>query len=488
MNRDSETRQFDGPILKWTGHPLVDAGVAALTAFADKRTPDEVTAADLDEYAAFAERHYLDGDMRTTVDVLFTRNFLNNMWNQGQKLERVKGAVRSWNQNGDDSLAVCTFCGEAALRVLHRDDIPMLSGRTTFNFYPHGAPGISICGVCQLALHGLTVGAPRCSGKALVISADEPDFLVEIVKEWVARARKYAGLSADSEAFPDMSSPRTRIIEALVRVQQAGTRSMRPVGIVAYHISNGHAPGLDVFALPSTVVHFVRRANTTKYRDAWTAIERRAWQRTSKKGGSAADIAEEQRTEYRNYLYEDLFRLPDDARRFLRIYFLRRAYGLVRRTDIDPRADYQLAAEIDLVSWDLTELFLQEVLGMNTTRIEAIRRLGDRLAEEIAITNDQSILRSAYMLRNPGTMRRLLLRLDLQCFKRDTQPVLGLDDYLSVFEEGEELAHVDWRMAWDLVLIRLIEQLYQSGHIDIVKEVAQEVPEEEEQDTDAAVV
>jgi len=32
-----------------------------------------------------------------------------------------------------------------------------------------------------------------------------------------------------------------------------------------------------------------------------------------------------------------------------------------------------------------------------------------------------------------------------------------------VFEEGDEIARSDWQLARDLILIRMIEQLYQKG-------------------------
>jgi CRISPR-associated protein Cst1 len=35
--------------------------------------------------------------------------------------------------------------------------------------------------------------------------------------------------------------------------------------------------------------------------------------------------------------------------------------------------------------------------------------------------------------------------------------------YVTVFEEGAELARSDWRLSRDLVLIRMVEQLYAFG-------------------------
>lgn len=460
-------------ILKWTGHPLIDAGTAALVAFAKKRCVSEVTASDLQEFAEFAERNYLSGDLSKTVGVLFTtNNFLNpSIKTPAEKQARIRAAVSGFVQPGDESRPPCVFCGRLSLRTLHRDDVPMILGRTIVNFYPGGVPGLAICGACQLALHGLTVGAPRCSGKALVLFADDPEFQVALVREWVNRARRHASLNAQGETGTGLSAPRTRVIEALSRAQLELRREERSVGLVAYHLSNsGQGPGIEVYPLPSTVVQFVQRASAQRYREAWSTIERRAWQRLGKKGGSAADLSEEERGEYRNYLYEDLFRLPQEAGRFIRIYFLRSAARLVRRSDTDPRADYRTESELDAINWELVELFLKEVLGMDQARVTAIRELGDRLALEVAENNDRRLMRTAYTARRYDTIRRLLIQANHRALTGSAGPVLGLDDFLLVFEEGEELARSDWRLAWDLVLIRLIEQLHQRGKTEIVKD------------------
>jgi CRISPR-associated protein Cst1 len=467
-------------ILRWTGHPLVDVGVAALTAFAGKRHPAHVTAADLREYAAFAERHYLSGDLSKTVDVLFTRNsFLNPSFKLEQKRQRIREAILAFETEQLRDPSPCTWCGRPAARLLHRDDVPMLAGRTTVNFYPGGAPGIAVCAGCQAALHGLAIGAPRCSGKALVVHADDPDLLVDLIRNWVNQAVRYAQLGDTADA-PAIKNPRTRVIEALLRIHREAAVAGRDLGLVVYHISNsGQGPGIELFTLPSVVVRFVLRASSQAYRDAWSAIEGRAWQRIGK-SRTAADLREDQRQQYRNFLYEDLFRLPEDSARFIRLYLLRKPAGLTRRGNDDPRSDYHTGKEIDVLSWNLTELFLREVVGMDQERIAAIRSLGDRLAEEIDEDNNRRLLRQAYSARDYGTVRRLLIRANLARLNRKSIPIIGFDDFLVVFEEGEELARVDWRLAWDLVLIRAIEELHRRGKTQLIQEAVSDVANQEE--------
>ena len=75
----------------------------------------------------------------------------------------------------------------------------------------------------------------------------------------------------------------------------------------------------------------------------------------------------------RNYLYEDILRLPGNAREFVLVYLLRIPKRNLPQTD--PRQTYNLRNEVNLVSWQLTELFLREAMHMDKERIEEIRKL-----------------------------------------------------------------------------------------------------------------
>lgn len=123
---------------------------------------------------------------------------------------------------------------------------------------------------------------------------------------------------------------------------------------------------------------------------------------------------------------------------------------------------------------------------MEHNRIEAIRDLADRLAEEIGTDNDRRLFRNLYQVQDYRQARRLLIRANFRCLQRNKEPVLTFDGYLEIFEEGEELARVDWRLAWDLMLIRLIEQLH-TRNKEVLSEVASEEEGEEAESVGAQV-
>lgn len=119
---------------------------------------------------------------------------------------------------------------------------------------------------------------------------------------------------------------------------------------------------------------------------------------------------------------------------------------------------------------------------MQAERINHIRDLGDTLAAYVREENDRRFFRDFYMLGRYDHLRVALLKANYRQVSRGRPPLLTLDVYLSVFEEGEELARIDWRLARDLVLIRMIEQLYADGWLgrneDLVAEAVAEVDQE----------
>jgi CRISPR-associated protein Cst1 len=181
----------------------------------------------------------------------------------------------------------------------------------------------------------------------------------------------------------------------------------------------------------------------------------------------------------RNFLYEDLFNLPDNVRKFVRRYLLR--IPVRNQREDDPRRLYSLRDEASLVSWKLTELLLREVIGVDKERIEQIRDLGDRLAAYVSTENDRRFFTAFFSERNYDLFRNALIKANLAHVKRGNPPLITLEPYIQVFEEGNEVAGPDWRLARDLVLIRMIEQLYNLGwlgrNIDVLPETAESTEE-----------
>lgn len=162
-------------------------------------------------------------------------------------------------------------------------------------------------------------------------------------------------------------------------------------------------------------------------------------------------------------LYEDLFRLPEEAPRFIRTYFLRRPFRT--RWESDPRGEYSVLGEAELVSWKLTNLFLEKVMGMEKERIAKIKELGDSCVSYIMDQGDRQFFSKFLLTRKYADLRVLLIKACVALMKAEKAPLVDFDGYVAVFEEGEDLFRSDWRLARDLVLIRMVERLYEQGWI-----------------------
>ena len=115
---------------------------------------------------------------------------------------------------------------------------------------------------------------------------------------------------------------------------------------------------------------------------------------------------------------------------------------------------------------------------MDKARIEEIRKMGDGLADYVSGQNDRRFFRSFFTETRYNYFRTALIKANLAHVKRGNPPIITLDPYIQVFEEGDEVARMDWRLARDLVLIRMVERLYQQGwlghNMDVIEEPSEE--------------
>jgi hypothetical protein len=234
------------------------------------------------------------------------------------------------------------------------------------------------------------------------------------------------------------------------------------VNLTAYHFTNsGQGADLAIYPLPLEVGAFLDAAiKNPKYRLAWEDLEQRGWQLTRPARGETQAPPPRY-----NSLYEDLFTLPQGAARFIRTYLLR--IPARRRFADDPTRTYSIRNEAQLVSWPLTDLFLRKVMHMDKNRIEQIRTLGDALAGYVAEENDSRFFFNFFNTRRYGDLRAALIKASYACLRRGQPPLVSLDGFIAVFEEGVDLPRSDWQLGRDLVLIRMIERLYERQWIQL---------------------
>jgi len=483
--------------LRYTGHPLVDVGLATLTAFAQKRHPQELTPQDLQNAADYMARNYLVDPLRSFLTVAFPNSGFTNpaYFRSPEKQRRYAQNVLyayAWPQSTferdpflDQPATALPYDvkGELPPGRAFRQHVPLVTGEGYINFHPYGDPGIPLSGITLLAIHAMPLGCAKVAGRLLAVHSDDPDLLLHFAKTFLTTNLRniQTAQAAGERKLPETSPRRARtllvehLLEAIRAHRQTATPDAVPPTLTAYHFTNsGQGADLTIYPLPLEVANFVAVAISPNYQEAWEALVARGWQITRAKRGKEAPPPTY------NRLYEDLFDLPEQAATFIRRYFLRRpSRGWGRE---DPTQAYDTLQEASLISWRLTQLFLEKVVLMDELRIQHIRELGDDLARYIVAQNDRRFFRNFYMARHYGQVRAALIKASQAQVKRGQPPLITLERFLAVFEQVEGIPHADWRLGRDLVLIRMFEQLFQQGWL---QQHADEIPEGEERDVEA---
>jgi len=457
-----------------------------MVAFAGKRDPAELTGEDLDRIAKYMEENYVVDPLKSFLTVAFPNSGFTNPAYTKTPEKRVLYAqkvLQAYKDQAPRQARRCVFTGKSTFGAsldldgnlepgrAFRQHIPMLTGVGVINFFPDGDAGLPISGEALLAIQALPLGCAKAEGKLLAVHCDDPDLMIGFAKQFLENNRKVihtAQLAGEKKLPEAPHRTTTLLIDQLLRLEKerAYAAAERPVSISAYHLSNsGQGASIAIYHLPMEVTGFLIAAVNSKYRDDWSKLTARGWEisRGKKRGGD-----DEFRPRF-NVLYDDLFSLPEDSHRFIRRYFLR----VPERTKLpgDPRSTYSMRNEADLISWGLTELFLRKVVSMDKQRIEQIRTLGENLAHYVIGENDRRFFHTFLTAPRYDVLRAAMIRASLNLVKQGKEPLVRFDPFIEVFEEGEDLPYSDWRLARDLVLIRMIECLYDEKWLQANEEV-----------------
>lgn len=478
--------------LTYTGHPFYDVGLATLTAFARKQHPSQLEVEDLQTAADYMKSNYTVNPLKSFLTVAFPNSGFTQPAYEKQPEKRVAYANATLYAfqaapaeqldplNGQPAAEVSyDVKGELPPGRAYRQHLPLLTGEGVINFFPYGDAGLPLSGAAMLAVQALPLGCAKVAGRLLAVHSDSPDLLLYFARTFLESNRRNIQLAqtAGDSKLPETSpyQPRTLLVDLLLRAEQERRDRTpgQPITLTAYHFTNsGQGAELQIYPLPLEVGAFLRAAAGPNYRPQWEALVQRGWQQTR---------SSDDQPRY-NRLYEDLFSLPESAPLFIRRYFLRRPAS--RKDKQDPTASYDTRREANLISWSLTELFLKKVMIMEENRIASIRSLGDQLAAYILQTNDRSFFNTFWMARNYAQVRAALIRASQREVRSARPPLISLDQFLAVFEQYEGSPNGDWRLGRDLVLIRMLEQLYAQGwlqqHAEEIPEVEETIPEDVE--------
>lgn len=490
--------------LHYTGHPIFDVGLAAITAHAREPDPVKLTEADLEDVAGFIERHYTRPPLSTFLTIsLMNSDFTQPAYRDDdeRKLAYARLLARSLAPELHQSDEVCAFTGLPALSIplsltkkegmpsgrAYRQHLPLVTGEGIINFSPWADPGLPVSGIALLCLTFFPMGCFRCSGRLLAVHSDNPGIITAFASRAFHEHRSalsQARLRDDGKLPPGALSAPTLLIDTFmsIDVEQDDARSaFQPCSVTAYLLTNSGQsspldlvnPPLAIFHLPLAMTDFLLTLKTDgSYQSVWPELVRRGWQQTlpskrSLKQTDEGDAASPEQASRKNVFYEDLLRLPAFLPRFVHRYLLRmpdpnspRSRGSKQRPAGKSQGSADFRRELNLISWSITALLLLKVVHMDKRRIEEIRAFADSLATYIFEQEDDAFLRNFYGIRQAWKLRDLLIKVNYKHVKAGHTPLFRYEPYLEVFEEGKENMRTDWSFVRDLVLIRIIEQLY----------------------------
>lgn len=495
-------------MLAWTGHPLVDVGIATLCAMSRKSDPRDLTLEDLDAAADRMSENYFSGLMTSYNSCVFTMNAYDNPTSGPEKKKEYEERVLRAHRSKPDSGATeytCPFSGKPASHLIERRQMPLLTGEDVLNFFPAGRSFLPVFGPYLVALQALPLGGRRAEGRLLIAHGDDPAITLAFAEKYLADNQRLLNLAksgslpltkgpspdldreqaADSSKgrakYPDAKAPGTLIANDLMKIYRVraggefGRR--RDVSVTAYWLSNsGQGPSLEIFHLPAQVTRFLRIVDATPYGERWRGLVATAW-RTPYGKEKPTPEGEEKKSSRgrkrpdtpqlpggpgrsRNDVIADLFAIYERgfmdsgaAKRFLRRHLLRNT----------PVSGVVKLREPEMTDWSITAIFLKEVVGVDERRIGAIKQFADRLAEHISQTNDKGLFRGLVYSQRPWEVRNALTKAQRNQAKDHGRLLFGLEDYLNVFEADSAVGRSDWSLSRDLISIRLVEQLYSKG-------------------------
>jgi CRISPR-associated protein Cst1 len=461
-------------VIRYTGNPYVDAGVAVLELRLQKPC-DEMT---LEDLASQAE------EIRKEYTKLLWKSYLmvhlpNCAWTQkdissGKNQAYLGKVLESYTPEYPELNHKCAFCGRPAKIFGDRRYVPLLTGETVMSSGAAGIPGLPVCGWCVFAAHFYPFATLKVDGRPLFWWTPDPAWTRRLTLIFVERLDRILGMSSDE--LLKLRWPKTRLLQAAreamerLEIEQVAPRPALS-DVTGIHATNyGTDPSFEELHIPRGLLEFWREAGSFP---AYKEIEHRSWEtadpkpktkkgRQGKRPGRTAEDSGQAKPEIsaeifeftrRNYLYEALgeaFRSEDyrdQAKRVAAKFFLAKQGKRVEPTTIK-----------------VTELFLEKVACMERERLEAIREIADHIADHLIIEAGDH--------RAAGQLTRRKLRLGeflqflsyIQRKLSDVHKPLQWEKVLTALnlESDVDRTATDHWLVQDLILIRLYERLANS--------------------------
>lgn len=424
-------------ILRMTGNPFVDAGVAALCALTNHDRPQEITKDELKKASEELMKFYLQipdnpNEVRWTgLNRFFT---INCKWtNPSYKKTRyeecrrwIKGLVGEIEPLG--SSGTCAACGAREADALAFSHESPLTGTGDFrNYFSFFETGFPLCNTCIFTMQFAPLTLLSPDKILLLLHSHEFELMLLVAKEALkgVERRLHLGLKyywpdevpiKRKFAFgkkPKMYNvgPQESFVRLVAHLLAATSQEFtHDVTIRLYRLFNaGQQIALSYYDLPSDVFRFIRLAQT-----------------------QLKSRLEEMFNQANPRIFATLINREK----------LSRILGMLLRKD-----DRRLIG-----GWNLLELYLKEVEKMSEDRIRVLKEVADRLYEYLKSTNFKR-LKNLEQADKYGDLRMLLTRIQKETL------IYRIDDEELLFPQTPG-GGVMWRGTQALLLARIYERMH----------------------------
>lgn len=474
-------------LLEWTGNPFVDSGIAAILAHHKKRTPADVTLRNLSETGDLLQKVYGEGSWTTNLYSIFVNYPLNqssyNLWEVFDKqtgkiippLMAKQKATKYVTQNPDcdcrlaaketankkqeafetfistflkhveplSEIGNCIACGRRKTRQrINRQHVPLTGSGGLLNFFSFTADGADYCDTCAFVIQCSPLTYYSC-GKLALLHSNSAKVMRRWATKTVAHVQQQIALNnftgCFNEGYTNPQNALFHLAQDLILKAEDDWREDNP-SLRLYHFTNyGQKPQLDIYDLPAPVFKFLAEVKGhPRFRD-WRQVVNRGFYFMKK--GQQVNLSVKGKPESdfknsKNKVYQSLLAGRSILHRFLNTR-LHKAYG----------------------DFSLLEVYLTEVLAMDKTRIETVKKVADEIAKFIRQSpkgkNRLRNLEASVKFRDfCNVLRRIS---NERIVLKAEKPLFTLDEFAEhLFPEGA-LTFGETRY---LILFRLYEQLH----------------------------
>ena len=203
-------------MIRYTGNPYVDAGVAVLELRLQKPCT-EFTEADLASQAGWIKKEYRKKIWKSYLML----HLPNCAWTQAnpdseKNGEYIRKVLGSYKAEYPEIERQCAFCGRPAKILADRRYVPLLTGETIMVAGAEGQPGLPVCGYCVFAVHFYPLATLKVDGKPLFWWAPDPKWVPRLNRVFYSDVQKL--LAASSDDLPKLRWPATRLLHAARQV------------------------------------------------------------------------------------------------------------------------------------------------------------------------------------------------------------------------------------------------------------------------------